>query len=65
MLQMLNALFMGGNEAQAVSSQVSLIYANQTEDDILCRSYLEEIAKQNPGKLEIWYTLTQPPLGNT
>jgi len=64
MLQILNAIFTRESESGSQSkSRVSLIFANQTEDDILCRSYLEEIAQRNPERLKIWYTLSQPPAG--
>ncbi|XP_070521332.1 NADH-cytochrome b5 reductase 2 isoform X1 [Cardiocondyla obscurior] len=38
-------------------TQVSLLFANQTEKDILLRDELDEIAKTNPNKLKLWYTL--------
>ena len=38
--------------------EMYLLYANQTEDDILLRKELEEISKS---RLKIWYTLDRPP----
>ncbi|KFV06651.1 NADH-cytochrome b5 reductase 3, partial [Tauraco erythrolophus] len=38
-----------------------LLFANQTEKDILLRSELEEIQVQNPGRFKCWYTLDRPP----
>jgi cytochrome-b5 reductase len=41
---------------------ISLIYANQTEADILVRERLEELqSKHGNGKFKIWYTLDRPP----
>lgn len=39
----------------------SLIYANQTEEDILVRKELEEYAKQNPDRFKLHFTLDRPP----
>ncbi|NXS59449.1 NB5R3 reductase, partial [Brachypteracias leptosomus] len=38
-----------------------LLFANQTEKDILLRSQLEEIQVQNPGRFKCWYTLDRAP----
>ncbi|NXW23915.1 NB5R3 reductase, partial [Circaetus pectoralis] len=38
-----------------------LLFANQTEKDILLRSDLEEIQVQNPGRFKCWYTLDRAP----
>ena len=40
---------------------ISLIYANQTEGDILARSELEALAAAHPSRLSLWYTLDRPP----
>lgn len=40
-------------------TEVSLLFANQTENDILLRPELEDIATDNQFKL--WYTLDKPP----
>ena len=39
-------------------TEMFLIYANQTEDDILLREELESLPKN---RLHIWYTLDRPP----
>merc|ERR1712232_1251411 len=39
----------------------SLIYANKTEDDILCRDLLDDAAKRSKGRFKITYTLDFPP----
>lgn len=36
-----------------------LIFANQTEDDILLRDELESLPKD---RLHLWYTLDRPPV---
>ncbi|NXV12716.1 NB5R3 reductase, partial [Cepphus grylle] len=38
-----------------------LLFANQTEKDILLRSDLEEIQVQNPSRFKCWYTLDRAP----
>ncbi|NXE04571.1 NB5R3 reductase, partial [Lophotis ruficrista] len=38
-----------------------LLFANQTEKDILLRSELEEIQVQNPTRFKCWYTLDRAP----
>ncbi|NXR01004.1 NB5R3 reductase, partial [Sagittarius serpentarius] len=38
-----------------------LLFANQTEKDILLRSELEEIQVQNPGRFKCWYTVDRAP----
>ncbi|NXO04054.1 NB5R3 reductase, partial [Rhinopomastus cyanomelas] len=40
-----------------------LLFANQTEKDILLRSELEEIQAQHPGRFKCWYTLDRAPEG--
>ncbi|XP_039605805.1 NADH-cytochrome b5 reductase 2 [Polypterus senegalus] len=40
-----------------------LIFANQTEKDILLRSELEQIAKEHPDQFKLWYTLDKAPQG--
>ncbi|XP_051821302.1 NADH-cytochrome b5 reductase 2 [Antechinus flavipes] len=39
----------------------SLIFANQTEEDILLRAELEEVVKSHPNQFRLWYTLDRPP----
>lgn len=41
-------------------TKVSLLFANQTEEDILLREELEDIAKQHPDQFHLWYTLDRP-----
>jgi len=42
-------------------TKMQLLYANQTEGDILVRERLEELQKQHPDRLSVWYTLDRPP----
>lgn len=57
MLQIVKAVFKDSND----ETSLSLIYANQTEEDILCRSDLEKIRDENPDRFKLWYTLDRPP----
>ncbi|NXA50773.1 NB5R3 reductase, partial [Nothocercus julius] len=38
-----------------------LLFANQTERDILLRNELEEVQVQNPTRFKLWYTLDRAP----
>ncbi|KAB7499805.1 NADH-cytochrome b5 reductase 2 [Armadillidium nasatum] len=44
-------------------TEVRLIFANQTENDILLRPELEEVANSHPNKFELWYTVDRPTEG--
>ena len=41
--------------------ELSLLFANQTEEDIFLRSELEVLAQAHPNQFKIWYTLDRPP----
>ena len=56
MLQIIEAVCADPND----STQLSLIFANQTEGDILLRSRLDELARKHPN-FRVWYTLDRPP----
>ncbi|XP_052550332.1 NADH-cytochrome b5 reductase 2 [Tympanuchus pallidicinctus] len=43
------------------STKCYLLFANQTEKDILLRAELEDIAKRHPDQVTLWYTLDKPP----
>lgn len=45
-------------------TKLSLLFANQTEEDILLRDELEEVAKNYPDQVKIWYTVDRPTEGN-
>ncbi|XP_034033090.1 NADH-cytochrome b5 reductase 2 [Thalassophryne amazonica] len=41
-------------------TKCSLIFANQTEKDILLREELEEVVRNHPEKVKLWFTLDKP-----
>ncbi|KAL6852698.1 hypothetical protein ACO1O0_007246 [Amphichorda felina] len=43
------------------TTEVSLIYANRTEEDILLRSELDRFARQYPKNFKVYYLLDKPP----
>ncbi|XP_020290699.1 NADH-cytochrome b5 reductase 3 isoform X2 [Pseudomyrmex gracilis] len=53
MLQLIRAIIKDPTD----ETETSLLFANQTEKDILLRDELDEIAKEHPNKLKLWYTL--------
>lgn len=57
MLQVLDAIFGNPNDKTCVK----LLYANQTEDDILVREELESYQKQYPERFELHYTVDKAP----
>jgi cytochrome-b5 reductase len=57
LLQVLRAILKDSDD----KTEVGLLFANQTEDDILLRAELEECAKDP--RVKIWYTLDRPPAG--
>lgn len=54
-LQVMRAMLRDPND----HTEIFLIYANQTEEDILLREELEKIPQD---RLHIWYTLDRPPI---
>ncbi|MCL4139849.1 UNVERIFIED_CONTAM: hypothetical protein GTU68_045217, partial [Idotea baltica] len=45
------------------NTQMALIFANQTEADILLRPELEEVLQTHPGQFKLWYTVDKPADG--
>ncbi|CAP36264.1 Protein CBG18935 [Caenorhabditis briggsae] len=43
------------------STQIRLLFANQTEDDILCRQELDDLEAKHPDRFRVWYTIDRPP----
>ncbi|ROW10760.1 hypothetical protein VPNG_05047 [Cytospora leucostoma] len=48
-------------EDERDTTEVSLIYANRTEEDILLREQLETFSRRYPKNLKIFYILDNPP----
>ncbi|ETS78917.1 hypothetical protein PFICI_08770 [Pestalotiopsis fici W106-1] len=48
-------------EDESDTTQIDLLYANNTEEDILMREELEGFAAQCPDKFKIQYVLARPP----
>lgn len=48
-------------ETKDTTTTMSVLYANQTEDDILVREELETLAKAYPDRFKLHYTLDRPP----
>ena len=44
-------------------TKLSLLFANQTEKDILLRDELEQVAQEHPDQFKIWYTVDSPTEG--
>merc|ERR1719230_38157 len=57
MLQVVSAILKDPSD----NTQVSLLYANQTENDILVRDMLDDLAAKHPKRFKVWYTLDRPP----
>lgn len=53
MLQLITAITKDTTD----ETQVSLLFANQTEKDILLKDELDEVAKNHPDKVKLWYTV--------
>ncbi|XP_071830650.1 NADH-cytochrome b5 reductase 3-like [Apostichopus japonicus] len=56
MLQLIRQIFKDPDD----NSNCWLLFANQTENDILLREELEEIAREHPTRMKLWYTLDRP-----
>ena len=44
-------------------TKLSLLFANQTEKDILLRDELEQVAKEYPDQFKLWYTVDRASEG--
>ncbi|KAH9896241.1 cytochrome B5 [Xylariomycetidae sp. FL2044] len=47
------------------TTEISLVYANRTEDDILLRDELDTFARRYPKNFKVYYMLDNPPAGWT
>merc|ERR1719232_472881 len=61
MLQLVTAVFRDPND----NTSLSLLFANQSEDDILVREELEAIQEKHPDRFKLWYTVDRPKEGWT
>ena len=57
MLQVMEAML----RDPADETKIKLLYANQTEEDILVRDMLEDLQAKHKDRLSIHYTLDRPP----
>lgn len=44
-------------------TKISLLFANQTEEDILLRDELDALAKEHADRFKVWYTIDRPAEG--
>ena len=56
MLQLVRAVFRDPED----ETRLSLLFANQTEEDILLREELEQLASEHPDQFKLWYTVDRP-----
>lgn len=59
MLQLITAVFRDPEDKTCLS----LLFANQSEDDILVREELEAVQQQHPDRFKLWYTVDRPTEG--
>ncbi|XP_057625822.1 NADH-cytochrome b5 reductase 1 [Chionomys nivalis] len=59
MLQLIRAIL----KVPEDPTQCFLLFANQTEKDIILREDLEELQAQYPNRFKLWFTLDHPPEG--
>ncbi|GBP03627.1 NADH-cytochrome b5 reductase 2 [Eumeta japonica] len=45
------------------NTELRLLFGNQTEQDILCRTELETAEKEHPQQFKLWYTIDRPTEG--
>lgn len=59
MLQLITAVFRNPED----KTSLSLLFANQSEDDILVREELEAVQQAHPDRFKLWYTVDRPKDG--
>lgn len=59
MLQLIRHITKDGSD----KTELALIFANQTENDILVRNELEESQSNNTDQFKLWYTVDTPGEG--
>ncbi len=61
MLQLIRDIFRNTSDR----TELALLFANQSEEDILLRDELEQVKKEHPDKFQLWYTVDRPSPGMT
>ena len=56
MLQLLGEVF---RHSDTDATELSLLYANKTEGDILLRQELDKLREEHPGRFNLWYTVSK------
>ncbi|XP_029430013.1 NADH-cytochrome b5 reductase 1 isoform X2 [Rhinatrema bivittatum] len=59
MLQLIRAIMKDPND----QTKCSLLFANQTDKDILLRDELEELQTRHPDRLKLWFIVDRAPAG--
>ncbi|KAI7876565.1 ferredoxin reductase-like protein [Lichtheimia hyalospora FSU 10163] len=59
MLQIIRKVF--DKNSTDKTTKVTLVFANQTEEDILLKDELDSYAKEHPDRFKVVYTLDRPP----
>lgn len=59
MLQLVRSVMRDSSD----STELALLFANQTEKDILLREELEQAAADSNGRFKLWYTVDSPSEG--
>lgn len=59
MLQLIRHICKDANDP----TEMRLLFANQTEEDILLRTELEKYQAEHPEQFKLWYTLDRPNEG--
>ena len=59
MLQLIRHVMRDAND----KTQMALLFANQTEEDILLREELEQVQQEYPDQFKLWYTVDRPSEG--
>lgn len=57
MLQIIYAILKNPED----KTRISLLFANQSEEDILCREELDHLAAKHSDRFKVWYTVDRPP----
>lgn len=60
MLQLIRQICKDEND----NTQLRLLYANQTEQDILVRPELEKYQSEYPDQFKLWYTIDRAEKGS-